>query len=505
MKKTILSLLIWFVLSSMAYGGLSISPQTTSTGAGSGDMVLNTAQVVTASKTFGDGLLIATTPRITTGIKDANGVVIIGLTPTTTAVDYLSITNAATEGHQVELGVAGSDAAITLNITGKGTGKANIDGTAALNAPASGIALAALAAQAAESIVVNNTAGSASPEAVAIAAQQVVGRITGGHIKGLSTAEMQALLGIYDASSMTSSHYPYLNSSGVFINVTLGSGLTDTAGTLGLTTLPAVNGSALTSVNAATVTPAATTTNATYYLAIVAALTGSNTVNGVTGFTIKPSTLALNIPGALTVADATNNNYLRITNNASRAAVGSVNEIYPVGNVWLANQNGTPYSIALGPIATQINFSGTLTNGKACTWGTGGVITCNSDYAAPNADTTGLTAANVPAPTTIVSTGAISVTTKNTYVICTGACQVTLPVAAAGIQACVRNAPGGAYAITLVNRASQYYELTTHAAWATVNQKLVSGGVATDAICVVGYDATHYATMSYTGTWTDTP
>lgn len=121
-----------------------------------------------------------------------------------------------------------------------------------------------------------------------------------------------------------------------------------------------------------------------------------------------------------------------------------------------------------------------------------------------NADTTGLTAANVPAPTTTVGSGAISVTTKNTYVICTTTCAVTLPVAAAGIQACIRNAPGSATAITLVNRASQYYELTTHAAWATVNQKLVSGGVATDSICVVGYDATHYATFSSTGTWTDT-
>jgi hypothetical protein len=125
-------------------------------------------------------------------------------------------------------------------------------------------------------------------------------------------------------------------------------------------------------------------------------------------------------------------------------------------------------------------------------------------YALPNADTTGLTAANVPAPTAQVASGNITVTTKNTYVICTDTCAVTLPVAAAGIQACVRNAPGSAKVITLVNRASQYYELTTHAAWATANQKLVSGGAATDSICVVGYDATHYATFSYTGTWTDT-
>lgn len=127
---------------------------------------------------------------------------------------------------------------------------------------------------------------------------------------------------------------------------------------------------------------------------------------------------------------------------------------------------------------------------------------------APNGGTAvlpnGTAALQDAAPTTIVNSGDITVTTKNTYVICTGACSITLPVAAAGIQMCARNAPGSATVITLVNRASQYYELTTHAAWATANQKLVSGGVATDAICVVGYDATHYATMSYTGAWTDT-
>lgn len=81
-----------------------------------------------------------TTPWITTGIKDVNGLPIIYLTPTSSAVDYLTVTNAATAGHQVELGVAGSDSAITLNITGKGTGKANIDGVAAGNLTTTNIA-----------------------------------------------------------------------------------------------------------------------------------------------------------------------------------------------------------------------------------------------------------------------------------------------------------------------------------------------------------------------------
>ena len=105
---------------------------------------------------------------------------------------------------------------------------------------------------------------------------------------------------------------------------------------------------------------------------------------------------------------------------------------------------------------------------------------------------------------TTVGSGSISQTAQNEYIICTNTCSVTPLTAAAGQQLCVRNGPGSATVITLVNRASQYYELTDHSAWATANQKLVSGGVATDSICIVGYDATHYATMNYVGTWTDT-
>jgi hypothetical protein len=76
--------------------------------------------------------------------------------------------------------------------------------------------------------------------------------------------------------------------------------------------------------------------------------------------------------------------------------------------------------------------------------------------------------------------------------------------AAAGVQLCVRNAPGSATVITLnALAASNYYELTTHAGWGTAAHNLVSGGGATDSICLVGYDATHYMVTSFTGTWTD--
>ena len=105
---------------------------------------------------------------------------------------------------------------------------------------------------------------------------------------------------------------------------------------------------------------------------------------------------------------------------------------------------------------------------------------------------------------TTIGSGAISQTAQNEYVICTAACQVTPLVAAVGQQLCVRNAPGSATVAQLVLRVNQYYELTDHTAWATVSQRMVSGGAVTDSICIVGYDATHYATMNHVGTWTDT-
>lgn len=64
-------------------------------------------------------------------------------------------------------------------------------------APASGIALSALANQAAQTINANATDGAAAPTAVAISASQVVARLAAGNIKGASTAEMKTLLGYY--------------------------------------------------------------------------------------------------------------------------------------------------------------------------------------------------------------------------------------------------------------------------------------------------------------------
>lgn len=113
---------------------------------------------------------------------------------------------------------------------------------------------------------------------------------------------------------------------------------------------------------------------------------------------------------------------------------------------------------------------------------------------------TNVAATPLPTPGTSVTLSA----PRGYCFITGGAGTCTPPTPAAGYEYCARNADNQANVITLANIASVSYEATARTSYYAANRKLVSGGVVTDQICVVGYDATHYAVMSSTGTWTDT-
>jgi hypothetical protein len=85
---------------------------------GSGDMLLGTAQTVTAAKTYNAGTL-----KIASGgdLVDANGNEIFKFTATASAVNEFTIANAAT-GNGPTLSATGGDTNIPINITAKGTG-----------------------------------------------------------------------------------------------------------------------------------------------------------------------------------------------------------------------------------------------------------------------------------------------------------------------------------------------------------------------------------------------
>jgi len=72
------------------------------------------------------------------------------------------------------------------------------------------VTLAKLATQAAESILANATAGAAVPTALEIAEQTVVGRITGGHVVGLTPTQIRTLINVADGANA----YVHPNHSG---------------------------------------------------------------------------------------------------------------------------------------------------------------------------------------------------------------------------------------------------------------------------------------------------
>lgn len=83
------------------------------------------SQTVTGAKTFGDGLLKATSPQITTGINDSGGNELIKVTATGSAVNEITLANAATTGSPT-ISATGGDDNIGITLTPKGTGKVTV-------------------------------------------------------------------------------------------------------------------------------------------------------------------------------------------------------------------------------------------------------------------------------------------------------------------------------------------------------------------------------------------
>jgi hypothetical protein len=71
------------------------------------------------------GALSATSPRVITGVNDTNGNELLRVTATASAVNELTLANAATGGGPT-LSATGDDTNIDLNITPKGTGEVNV-------------------------------------------------------------------------------------------------------------------------------------------------------------------------------------------------------------------------------------------------------------------------------------------------------------------------------------------------------------------------------------------
>lgn len=110
---------------------------------------------------------ILTTPRVTTAINDVNGAESIRITATSSAVNDVNITNAAT-GNKPSITATGDDTNITLRLAGKGTGSVEIAKAAYTSAT---ITTAGAASTSATYIICN----SGSALAVSLANGTVVG------------------------------------------------------------------------------------------------------------------------------------------------------------------------------------------------------------------------------------------------------------------------------------------------------------------------------------------
>jgi hypothetical protein len=101
------------------------------------------------------------------------------------------------------------------------------------------------------------------------------------------------------------------------------------------------------------------------------------------------------------------------------------------------------------------------------------------------------------------SNGGNAVAPRGYYVV-TGTTALVLPTAVAGYEFCIAQDVGGSSVITLSPPTSGYLGNQANSAYCTQNYRLVSGGAATDKICVVGRSTTQYMVLSAVGTWTCT-
>lgn len=90
----------------------------------SGIIVIDTASQTLTNKTLTSPSI--TTPNVTTAINDANGNEAIKLTPTGSAVNEITVINAAT-GNAPTISATGTDTNVNLNLVSKGTGSIAID------------------------------------------------------------------------------------------------------------------------------------------------------------------------------------------------------------------------------------------------------------------------------------------------------------------------------------------------------------------------------------------
>jgi hypothetical protein len=157
--------------------------------------------------------------------------------------------------------------------------------------------------------------------------------------------------------------------------------------------------------------------------------------------------------------------------------------------------------IATTANVATIGFSGTTTG--VCLISTGSAGPAGATGTTGTTGSTGATGATGASASVTFATPGTSFTLTGTYGIgvCTGTCTVTVPVPVAGAQFCVWNGDNVSTAITLsALGSSAMYENSARTAYGTAGTgTLVVAAAVKNKVCIFGYDATHYHTISNDG------
>lgn len=154
-------------------------------------------------------------------------------------------------------------------------------------------------------------------------------------------------------------------------------------------------------------------------------------------------------------------------------------------------------AIAAGDLPSTLSSGTAITNAALTTpnLGTPSALVLTNATGLPN---TSVAATPMAAGTTH------TLVAPREYWVCTTTCTVTPPVPAAGYEFCVMNGDNVSTAITLAALGSSaMYENSARTAYGTAGTgTLVVAAAAANKVCIVGLDATHYLTVSYSGTVT---
>lgn len=455
----------------------------------------STVATLTGTQTLTNKTL--TSPKITT-ITDANGNPFILSSATASAVDSLTVTNAATANPAtVAIGATGSDSNINLNLTPKGTGTVQIGGSPAVSAAGTLTSNLPIIGNGAASINVGTVSGNTTEFVTTTGTQTSTALVkidaSGNHIP--SGATIDSSNNISTPGSVTSgagsgnTGYWQLNGSS---SGSAGMAVANVAGTQAFLIFPnpggGTNGQFL-QLGASSTCP--TNVPGTCYSGVWASPSGSGTVGAASANQVAVYSASTTVgglanltysAGVLSVGSAGTQGELDLQGTTS----GTTKIVVPGsgGGTWTV-QSGSDTVVGRATTDTLTNKTINCAN-NTCTVRAADISTAN------------------PIITTTVGTSRTISNALGEVIICTGTCTVTPPATGstvAGMQFCVQDDDNISTVITIAAVASVQYETQARTSYKAANTAIASGGAVKDQACYVARDATHWNMFSSTGTW----